>query len=141
MQLDVPHGKPNQELLDQQTIVEDYDLRRQRLLLIGEVGVVKGRQTGRVAVLKHPSQLPPGDVDAPGDHQGGITKIDERDFATVVDPPAMAEIGRKAGLASMGHLDVRGCGHSCIVTRSKAQGIAGVVELTYAISRSGRATE
>ena len=73
-----------------------------RTLLVGKVGVVDQRQASFVTALsEHAVQLASGGPASSWDHQRGIPEVDNGDFATAIDAPAVTKRRRKAGLASM----------------------------------------
>jgi len=73
-----------------------------RTLLVGKVGVVDQRQAPVVATLsQHAVQLAGDGPASSWDHQRGIPEVDDGDFATIIDAPAVTKRRRKAGLASM----------------------------------------
>jgi len=47
----------------------------------------------------------------PGDDERCIAEIDEPDFTTLVDPPAMSELGRETRLTTMRDLGIAGRCH------------------------------
>lgn len=81
--------EPHQELLDQETVVEDNNAfgSQGSGLLIGEVGIVDRRQAGVVAIPEHSPQLLACDRGASGYDQSCVAKIDEADLAALFDAP------------------------------------------------------
>jgi len=62
-----------------------------RTLLVGKVGIVDVRDRCLVgAAQQDASQLGASRINAAGEDQRGVTEIDERNFAAVLDTPPMA---------------------------------------------------
>ena len=74
-------------------------------LLVGKVGIVESRYGCVIrAAQQHTTKLLARGFDPPREQQRRITKVDEGDLTALLDPPAMTQSRRKAGLSSMGNL-------------------------------------
>ena len=94
---------PDQELLDQETIVED-DPGDGGHLLIGQVWVPDTGESGFVAVPKRAAKFEACGLYATRDDECGISEIDNPYFTALFEAPTVAKLSRQICLATMRHL-------------------------------------
>ena len=111
-----PDGEPDEQLLDEQSVVEEDDLLARRHLLIDEIRIVDCGDTRLVALPQDPTQLRRRHANPTGNHERRVAEIDEGHFPTLVDAPPVTKLRRQTGLAPVGHLGGNDRRHVCIVT-------------------------
>jgi hypothetical protein len=107
-------GEANQQLLNQQSVV-DYDQLSSRGhlgLVISEVWIVDRCDPIRVSFPQHATEFLTSHSYPARYDQGRLAEINEADLATRLDTPAVAQVGRQAGLSPVGHPRVRRS-HTC----------------------------
>ena len=95
-----------------------------RTQLVGKIGVVDQRDSPFVpAAQQDPPELGLGGGHASGKHERGVAQVEERHLAAILDAPAVAQGGWKAGLPPLGDAGDRGGGrHRHIVREPSIQG-------------------
>ncbi len=71
------------------------------MLLVEEVRIDNGSKAVFVSVRQHAPQFTSSRSDAARNDQRSTAKVDESDFAALLDSPPTAQIGRQARLPSM----------------------------------------
>jgi hypothetical protein len=93
-------------------------------LLIRKIGILDRLYSGAIPVHKHPAKFDSRRFHPARDDQSCITEINNADIATLIDSPTMAQLGRKAGLTSIGDSGVGRRRHPRIVPDGTVQGAA-----------------